>query len=244
MRLLESYEWKVGQSVTLGTLHGNAFTIAGTFRADGSALETRALAGRAFVQDALGKRGICNNIVVQVDEAQHADEVIRTIDETLAFPVKTHTKRERAFLATIAEEMADLLAFSRWVVLSTLLVVLLGVANTVSMSMRDRVAEVGVLRTLGFPRLTVLGLVLSEAAAVSAAGGLAAVPAVLLAFAALRSVLGDLTVRGVSIPLAADPGLLALAVPVAAAAGVLGGILPAFFASRRAIVDSFRAVDA
>jgi putative ABC transport system permease protein len=243
VRLMRSYNWKVGQTVTLGTLNNNAFVIAGVFSADGSALETRALAGRSFLQDALDSRGICNNIMILVDDARHADEVIRFIDEEMSFPKKTHTKREKAFLATIAEEMSNMLSFSRWIVLSTLLVILMGVANTVSMSMRDRVQEIGVLRTLGFRRLTIAGIVLSESVLVSLAGGVLAIPTVLGGLALFNALVGVIHIRGVGVAVDIEPGLLLLSLPVAATAGVLGGILPALFASRKKIVDCFRAID-
>ena len=242
-RLMKSYDWKVGQNVTLSTLNNVAFNIVGVFKAGGSALETRALAGRRFVQEAMDKQGICNNILVQVDDSENADGVIKYIDEKMEFPRKTHTKREKAFLAAIAEEMGDMLRFSRWIVLSTILVILMGVSNTVSMSMKDRVQEVGVLRTLGFKRATILGLVLSESAVISLLGGLLAMPLVLGGLGLFKLLVGEISIRGVGISLGIEPGILLLSLPVAAAAGILGGILPAYFASRWKIVDCFRAVD-
>ena len=242
-RLMESYAWKVGQNVSLSTLNNVAFQIVGVFKAGGSALETRAIAGRKFVQEALDKQGICNNIIVQVDDSENADAVIKFIDEKMNFPKKTHTKREKAFLAVIAEEMEDMLKFSRWIVLSTLLVILMGVSNTVSMSMKDRVQEVGVLRTLGFKRRTILGLVLSESALISLAGGLLAMPLVLVGLAVFKAFVGEISIRGIGITIGIDPGILVLSIPLGAAAGIIGGILPAFFSSRWKIVDCFRAVE-
>src|SRR5208282_5945632 len=54
------------------------------------------------------------------------------------------------------------------VVFATLLVS----ANTMAMSIRERTREVAVLKTLGFTRQSVLGLFVSEAVALSLAGGL------------------------------------------------------------------------
>jgi len=240
---MKSYAWKLGETVSLGTLNHQAFVVTGVFTADGSAMETRAIAGRRFVQDALKKRGICHNIIVQVDNADNADKVIQFIDKEMAFPQKTHTKREKAFLASIKDEMKDMLSFSRLIILSTVFVILLGVANTVSMSMRDRIQEVGVLRTLGFKRYTLLGLILSESTLIALLGGILAMPLILLGLAVFRAAVGELSVRGVGVAPEVDMVLLFLSLPAAALAGMLGGILPAWFSSRWKIVDCFRAVD-
>ena len=48
-------------------------------------------------------------------------------------------------------------------------------ANTIAMSVRERTREVGVLKVLGFTRETVLGLILTEAVAVSLIGGVVGV---------------------------------------------------------------------
>ena len=50
--------------------------------------------------------------------------------------------------------------------------ILLVSANTMAMSVRERVREVGVLKTLGFAPGAILGLILGEAFAISMAGGL------------------------------------------------------------------------
>ena len=49
--------------------------------------------------------------------------------------------------------------------------ILLVSANTMAMSVRERVREVGVLKTLGFTPGAILGLILGEACAISIAGG-------------------------------------------------------------------------
>src|ERR1022692_3457734 len=44
-------------------------------------------------------------------------------------------------------------------------------ANTMAMSVRERVREVGILKTLGFTPGSILGMILGEACAISVAGG-------------------------------------------------------------------------
>ncbi len=74
-------------------------------------------------------------------------------------------------MSAAVEDLRETIDFSRWILLITLGVILVSVANTVSMATRDRVQEFGIIRSLGFQRRQVLGLVLSESVLISLAGG-------------------------------------------------------------------------
>jgi len=117
--------------------------------------------------------------------------------------------------------------------------VFVSVANTVSMSVRDRVRQIGVLRTLGFTRLTVMALIVSEAALLCLAGGALGV---LASFLVLT--LQDVTVQARSLNLEVSMPLevVGVALAVAGAVGVLGSALPALRASRLKIVDALGSV--
>jgi len=87
-------------------------------------------------------------------------------------PQPTKAESEKAFglefVAMLGNVKAFILSICSAVVFATLLVS----ANTMAMSIRERTREVAVLKTLGFTRQGVLGLFVSEAVALSLAGGL------------------------------------------------------------------------
>jgi len=60
----------------------------------------------------------------------------------------------------------------RWILFAVFFTLLLVVGNTMAQSVRERVPELAVLKTLGFSDTDVLGLVLAEAGALCVAGGL------------------------------------------------------------------------
>jgi len=113
------------------------------------------------------------------------------------------------------------------------------VANTVVLSVQDRVREHAVLQTLGFKSGLIGRLIVAEGLTLSLAGGIVGMIA---AAALLKWGHFSLTNEGFSINF--EPGLdvwlsgLALALVL----GVTASLVPAWQASRRSIVESFRAV--
>jgi putative ABC transport system permease protein len=108
----------------------------------------------------------------------------------------------------------------------------LGVVNTMLMSVRERVHELGVLRATGWTRRCVFRLVVTESALLGAAGGVLGV-VLGLAFAWLAAELTPLT-----------PSVPALLVLASFAASVLlgaaGGLYPAIAASRLEPIAAIR----
>src|SRR2546429_9082916 len=60
---------------------------------------------------------------------------------------------------------------SRWILFAVFFTLLLVVGNTMAQSVRERVPELAVLKTLGFTDSSVLGFVLAEAVALCLVGG-------------------------------------------------------------------------
>jgi putative ABC transport system permease protein len=139
--------------------------------------------------------------------------------------------------------MEDMRATAGVISVVALLAVFFGVWNTVSMTVRDRAQEFGVLRTLGFSRSRIAALVVMEGSAIALIGGALAVPAILAGLELFRRVHGDITFMGVNVPVQADAGLLALSLPVAMAAGALSALLPALAAASKPVVEALRSVD-
>ena len=108
----------------------------------------------------------------------------------------------------------------------------LGVVNTMLMSVRERVHELGVLRATGWTRGDVFRLIVSESALLGAAGGL------------LGNVLGIVTAKlaGTVMPLTpAVPLVLVVASFLGAILlGALGGLYPAIAASRLSPMGAIR----
>jgi putative ABC transport system permease protein len=117
-----------------------------------------------------------------------------------------------------------------------LLVAALGIANTMAMSVFERTKEIGVLRALGWRRGRVLGLILLEAIALGAAGGIAGM---LLGWAALR-VLASLRQSASIVSASLPVHTLLDGLGIAVLAGVFSGLLPAWRGAQLSPVEALR----
>ncbi|MFM7297621.1 MAG: FtsX-like permease family protein, partial [Planctomycetota bacterium] len=117
-------------------------------------------------------------------------------------------------------------------------VVLALVANTVVMSVQERVREFGVFRTLGFHARHVAGLVIGEALVLALAGGALGLGT---ALAVIRFSSLTIGAEGVPVSFSTEPALVLRGFAVALATGLVAGLVPAIRSSRAEIVASLRA---
>jgi putative ABC transport system permease protein len=108
--------------------------------------------------------------------------------------------------------------------------------NTLLMSVLERTREIGVLRALGWRRRHVLGMVLQEALVLGAVGGSVGV-AIGLGLTWLVTLIPGLFG---SIEPVYSPELFVQAVVVALGAGLLGGLYPAWRATRMHPAEALR----
>jgi putative ABC transport system permease protein len=115
-----------------------------------------------------------------------------------------------------------------------LLIGILGIANTMMMSVFERTSEIGTLRAMGWKRGKVLALIQLEAAALGVGGGIFGV---LLGWVVL-SVLAHLPQTATFVSASIKWPLIAEAMVIALIAGLLAGALPAWRAGRLSPVDA------
>ncbi len=114
----------------------------------------------------------------------------------------------------------------------SLLVGSIGILSTMLIAVRDRTAEIGVLRALGARRRQILGLFIGEAVAIAAFGGISG----------LALGLGGATLIGWLTPVPSETSWPFVIATVAAtcAVGLLAGVLPALRAARLQPVEALR----
>lgn len=188
------------------------------------------------------QKGFIGLILTRVDDPSKSAAVSRAIDGIFDDrDVQTATMSERAMTNSFLGGITAVLDALDFISIVTLLIMMLILGNTVAMGVRERTAEYGVLRALGFDPWHVRTLIVAETLTVSLG---AAVLGCAMAYPLLGAVgrwfeenMGQFfpTFRVTSVTLAVA---LALSVIV----GGLASLIPALRAGRIQVTDALREI--
>jgi putative ABC transport system permease protein len=175
--------------------------------------------------------GLAGTFILRLSDPSRAQQVAKTIDARFEnSPDETKTQTEKDFNIGFFKQIGDIGLIVRWILFAVFFTLLLVVGNTIAQSVRERIPELAILKTLGFTDGSVLGFVLAEAAAICVFGGLLGL--------GLATMIGIAIGGGGNFPIAVDyrvwiTGLLAIV-----GLSLAVGLLPALRASRLSIVDA------
>ena len=237
--LAQKYGWKLGDRIVLqGTIYPlNAeLNIRGIYHSNPAAKSV--YFHTKYVEESVNFfKGQAGTFSVLVDSPSDVSKVSAAIDDLFHnSPQPTKAESEKAFGLEFVAMMGNVKAFILSICSAVVFATLLVSANTMAMSIRERTREVAVLKTLGFTRGNVLGLFVSEAVALSLAGGLIGVG------------LGWFLVYGLthspqffsSFPLKVTFGIWLAAMLTSGLVGLVSSALPSYHASQVNIVDGLR----
>jgi putative ABC transport system permease protein len=186
VRLVQRYGWKVGQKLPISSeIHPKAdgslaweFDLVGTIDAEDPAVRANTdvvLINVAHFDEArrLGK-GRTGWYVVRIDDSSRARAIAADIDRRFQnSPDETKTQPEKEFAVGFAKQIGDLGALVTRILAAVFFTILIMTGNTLAQSVRERIPELAILKTLGFSDGKVTALVLTEALLLLAlAGGL------------------------------------------------------------------------
>jgi putative ABC transport system permease protein len=174
---------------------------------------------------------------VKVDDADNAVTVSQAVDDQFANSAwETSTETEAAFASGFAKQIGNIRMLMMSIGSVVLFTLLLVTGNTMAMAVRERVPELGVLKTLGFGDRTVLLMVLAESLVLTFVGGVLG-----LGLAKLMDLAGDPT--GGFLPLFhLSSGAIAVGAVIALVVGLAAGSIPALTAMNLRIVDALRRI--
>jgi|TARA_B100001964_G_C14258414_1_gene613758 putative ABC transport system permease protein len=182
--------------------------------------------------------GVVTQFNVKVRDFSLLDSVASTIDQRFAKDSNpTDTRPEKAFFANTARELIELIRFSRWLGLAAVVAVMGLVANTILLTVRGKISEHAVLKTLGYPRWSIAWLVMAEGMLLSLGGGILGVGSA-VAFLHHQS----LTIGNEGLALAFIPptSVLIIGLLVSLLLGLIACLYPAWQAGRNPITESLR----
>ena len=245
-RLADRYGWKVGQKLPISSeIHTKAdgslnweFDLVGLIDAEDPAVRGNTdvvLINVAHFDVArqFGK-GKTGWYVVRVVDSEQARAVSSAIDTLfMNSPDETKTAPEKEFAIGFAKQIGDVGALVTRILIAVFFTILLLTGNTMAQSIRERIPELAILKTLGFSDRAVTALVLGEAALLLVLGGGLGMTAALGLMPLLNGATG-----GRFPPLFVDGSSWLLAALIAAGLTVAIGLPPAVRVGRLRIVDA------
>ena len=244
--LAKKYGWQLGDRIVLQPgipVYGSLdypFTIRGIYRAGSSAVDNQSMLFHwKYADERSSPKGQVGWVVTRVSDPEQATQVIAAIDQRFAnSPYETKTETEQAFSAQFASMLGNLNLLLGSVALAVVLSTLFVAGNTMAMSVRERTTEIAVMRTLGYPALTIFLLVVGEGLLVAVVGG--AMGAALARAVVNAEFLG---LAGGFIPLfGVNNWNVVVGIGLSVFIGIVAAVIPATMASRLKIVDALRRV--
>jgi putative ABC transport system permease protein len=242
--LAKKFNFHVGDRITLiGDIYpGNLeLIVRGIF--DSPRMSEVLYFNWAYVREGLpeSRKGEVGTFIIVCDNAGVVPRVAQLVDDGFHnSPVQTRSETEQAFMLSFVSMLGNVKLFLVSIGAAVMFTILLVSGNTMAMSVRERVREVGVLKTLGFTGGNILFIILGEACVISIAGG------------AIGFLISTFLTAGVQkSPAGAflppmrqfDPAVGSVCILAALGIGLLSSLIPAWTASRTNIVEALRSTD-
>ena len=242
----ERFRWKVGQKVQIFSPFWTQkdgsrtweFDLVGIYDSKEKNTDTMSLFFRYdyFDEARTGAKGQIGWYNVLVKDPAQAADIAKAVDqEFLNSEYETKTEPEAAFAQSWMKQIGNIALITSSILGAVFFTILLVTGNTMSQSVRERTAELGVLKAVGFTSGQVLWMVLAESCAMALLGG------------ALGLGLGCLVVPAVGnalktmLPLFGFPMRdLIIGFAIAILLGLATGAAPAMAAMRLRVADALR----
>jgi putative ABC transport system permease protein len=185
------------------------------------------------------RRSFNSTVAVLANSTEDVPKIAKTVDEMFANaspPTKTESEQQFAlsFVAFLGNIKVFLLSISAAVTFTILLVS----GNTMAMSVRERIKEVGVLKTLGFTNGMVLSLIIGEAITIALIGGIIGTVLAAVLAAGVGKAAAGFAQQLQNMSVTPTTGLISLSVAVLL--GLVSSFVPAWNAARTNILDSLK----
>jgi putative ABC transport system permease protein len=238
---MKRFGLRLGQQIMLrGTIYPISVTLKIVGTLGGKAPPNFLLFRRDYLEEAIGKPGFVSIYWVRAESSGAVPGLIANLDEQFSnSSAETQSESEAAFMGSFMDSYRAFFTMAEVLGLIVVITIALVAANTAAMSIRERRAEIAVMRSMGFSSRLILSLLLAESLIIGLVGGVLGCGAgylVLKVFSAGSPAAGPLS--AIRMP----PLVLAETLVVAVLIGLLSALVPARAAARRNIVDALRAV--
>jgi putative ABC transport system permease protein len=240
--LAEKLNFKIGDRITLT---GDIYPVNLELKLVGIFDDPDAAASLFFnyeyLRDALpvGRRNYISTLAILADSPDNVPRIAKTIDDmfsTSATPTKTES--EGQFSLSFVSMLGNIKLFLLIVCAAVTFTILLVSGNTMAMSVRERIKEVGILKTLGYNNEAILGMIIGEAISIALIGGVIGLLLASILTTGVGRAAGSVLPQLIHLSITPFTALAALG--VALFVGFVSSFIPAWNASHTNILDSLR----
>lgn len=242
----ERLHWKIGDRVPIFSpiwfkTDGSQtwdFDVVGIYDGKEDNTDTMSLLFRYdyFDEARQNAKGQVGWYTVRVKDPAQAAGVARAIDQEFEnSDNETKSDPEAAFIQSWVKQIGDIALITALILGAVFFTLLLVTGNTISQGVRERVAELGVLKAIGFTSGQVYRLVMAESCLLSLLGGALGLGLACLLIPGVAKAIGSI------LPMFYFPTRdLLLGVAICVALGIVTGFFPALAAMRLRVADALR----
>ncbi|MCU1349723.1 MAG: macB 5 [Acidobacteria bacterium] len=239
--LMERFHWKVGDRITLKRQifpYDADLTIRSVYEhpVNGACVYYH----MDYHNESMGNSGQVGTYWIKVKNAKDMAPLSQQIDAAFKnsdYPTETFT--EKGFQQNFMSMMGNIKLLFGAICSCAILMVVLLAAITMSMSARERVTEIAVLKAIGFERPLILTIMLTEFILLTVIGGMLGTLGARFLFSVVnmskvtQGFIGNFGISGATI---------ATCLAIAAGIGLVAGGLPALRAANMSVVNGLRRV--
>jgi putative ABC transport system permease protein len=180
-------------------------------------------------------QSVDNLVIIGVDDGADVEAVRATVEDVAAPFAPPDVSTTQEFVDDSTAVINSFLGLVYAMLVLTIVIALMGIATTLSLSIHERVRELGLVRAVGASRAQIRSMVRWESVVIAVLGAILGVlVGVLLGWGLVTAAGQRALVISVDVPV----GQLALVVAVGGLAGVLAAWRPARRASRLDVIDA------
>jgi len=246
-KLAKRFGWKINDSITLkGTIFpGNwEFVLRGIYDGrDETIDETQFFFHWDYLNETVKKSAprradTVGFYMIGIAKADSAASIAETVDGLFKNSyAETLTETEKAFQMSFVSFSEAILTAIRLVSFMVIVIIMAVVANTMAMSVRERMREYAVFKTLGFGAFHIAGLILGESLVITSVGGAIGIA---LTFPVVKA-FGKAVSNWIPVFIV-EPETIYMDIAAILAVGVVAAIIPIWRAVTMRIADGLRSI--
>jgi len=228
----QSLNKTVGDTINL---YGQNFTITGTFETGNFMTDNGIMMPLSTLQNLTSNQNKVSEVLVKVTDNANVTTVSNTI--TNAYPNQLSTSTAADSANRINQGLGFINTASWAISLLAIFIGAVGVINTMVMTVYERTREIGVLKAVGWKNSRILGMILGESIVLTL---IAFVVGTVIAVTGVEVLLTLVPSVGNAITPSFSIYIFLRAFGIALIVGVIGGLYPAYRASRLSPTEALR----